>query len=248
MKYFRTVATILVILALSFGAAFGFETTSYFLNEQELIAQLQAARFRVVEVGEKWGVRYVSIQFPMKAKIETIFPKIPMLQAIGEKVVRATEVFNQLERDIIRSNRDRDDTTQRKNVDIPLTNATPRIFPEWEERLAAEPQFISVSNAQQFLGYYEYGNLKYTFAVSTARQGRITPRMKGVICQKIRHHHSHLSGNVSMPYSMRLKKRYLIHEGVMPGQPDSAGCVRMFEKDAALLFSLVKVGTPFEVK
>jgi len=46
---------------------------------------------------------------------------------------------------------------------------------------------------------------------------------------------------------LRMQGAYFIHGGVLPGQSDSHGCVRMFIDDAKELYHLVDVGTPGKV-
>ncbi|HSO82990.1 L,D-transpeptidase, partial [Thiocapsa sp.] len=45
-----------------------------------------------------------------------------------------------------------------------------------------------------------------------------------------------------MPYSIQFYGHYFLHEGWLPGYPDSHGCVRVGEKDARFLFERMKVG------
>jgi lipoprotein-anchoring transpeptidase ErfK/SrfK len=47
-----------------------------------------------------------------------------------------------------------------------------------------------------------------------------------------------------MPWALLIKRPYYIHGGALPGQRDSAGCIRLFPKDAEELYQLVEVGTP----
>jgi lipoprotein-anchoring transpeptidase ErfK/SrfK len=51
-----------------------------------------------------------------------------------------------------------------------------------------------------------------------------------------------------MPYSLQFYGPYFIHEGYMPGHPDSHGCVRLHYEDARLLFDRMRIGDPVLVK
>lgn len=50
-----------------------------------------------------------------------------------------------------------------------------------------------------------------------------------------------------MPFSMQFYGNYFVHEGYLPGQPASHGCIRMGHYDARLLFERMKVGDPVVV-
>jgi lipoprotein-anchoring transpeptidase ErfK/SrfK len=45
-----------------------------------------------------------------------------------------------------------------------------------------------------------------------------------------------------MPYSIQFTGHYFLHEGWLPGHPDSHGCVRVGEQDARFLFERLKIG------
>lgn len=51
-----------------------------------------------------------------------------------------------------------------------------------------------------------------------------------------------------MPYSLQFYGPYYVHEGYMPGQPESHGCVRLHYENARLLFDRMRVGDPVMVK
>jgi lipoprotein-anchoring transpeptidase ErfK/SrfK len=51
-----------------------------------------------------------------------------------------------------------------------------------------------------------------------------------------------------MPYSLQFTGPYFVHEGWVPGRPDSHGCVRLHYEDAKLLFSRMRVGDRILVK
>ena len=50
-----------------------------------------------------------------------------------------------------------------------------------------------------------------------------------------------------MPYSIQFNGHYFLHEGWLPGYPDSHGCVRVGEPDARFLFERLKIGDRVEV-
>jgi lipoprotein-anchoring transpeptidase ErfK/SrfK len=50
-----------------------------------------------------------------------------------------------------------------------------------------------------------------------------------------------------MPYSIQFSGHYFLHEGWLPGYPDSHGCVRVGEQDARFLFERMQIGDPVSV-
>jgi lipoprotein-anchoring transpeptidase ErfK/SrfK len=47
-----------------------------------------------------------------------------------------------------------------------------------------------------------------------------------------------------MPYAIQFYGHYFLHEGWLPGYPDSHGCVRVGEQDARFLFERLRIGDP----
>ena len=94
-----------------------------------------------------------------------------------------------------------------------------------------------------FLALYVRGELKRVFPVSGGSLGRETPLIDFEIKAKEKSHWSNIY-DTWMPWSLLIKAPYYIHGGVLPGENDSAGCIRMFRQDARELYHLVEVGTP----
>ncbi len=83
----------------------------------------------------------------------------------------------------------------------------------------------------------------YTWRVSTARSGYVTPRGSFVPESLQRMHYSHKYHRSPMPYSIFFRGGYAIHgtyETRYLGRPVSHGCVRLLPEHAALLFQMVK--------
>ncbi|PIR58179.1 MAG: hypothetical protein COU71_00080, partial [Parcubacteria group bacterium CG10_big_fil_rev_8_21_14_0_10_38_31] len=111
--------------------------------------------------------------------------------------------------------------------------------------------FINIS-AQAF-GAYENG-LLITWGPISSSSERIecglaskkkykcvTPRGKFFISEKDVDHISKKypqpNGGSPMKYAMKFYGNYWIHAGILPGYPDSHGCIRIFHDDAKWLFS-----------
>ncbi|MGI8432904.1 MAG: L,D-transpeptidase [Chthoniobacterales bacterium] len=59
--------------------------------------------------------------------------------------------------------------------------------------------------------------------------------------------HAHFVG-APMPYFMEFSPGYGLHQGYLPGEPASHGCIRMPYWKARQFYDAVKVGTPVTVK
>lgn len=135
---------------------------------------------------------------------------------------------------------------------------------------------IIISLSQQTASFYKGDKLVGVSAISTGREGFGTPVGSYKILEKKENYASNLYGdyvdaagnvvvrNVSlkkdpappgttfrgaaMPFWMRLTTTGVgMHQGFLPGVPDSHGCVRMPEKMVKIFFANTSVGTPVRV-
>lgn len=135
---------------------------------------------------------------------------------------------------------------------------------------------IVVDLSEQTASFYKGDKLVGVSAVSTGREGFGTPTGEYKISQKNPNHVSNLYGdfvngqgdvvvrNVTngkdpvppgahfagapMPFFMRLGKTGVgLHQGFLPGVPDSHGCIRMPERMVKIFFENTPQGTPVSV-
>lgn len=135
---------------------------------------------------------------------------------------------------------------------------------------------IVIDLSEQTASFYKGDKLVGVSAISTGREGFATPVGSYKILQKKIDYASNLygdyvdaAGNVvvrnvgikkdpmppgttfrgaPMPYWMRLTSSGVgMHQGFLPGVPDSHGCIRMPEKMVKIFFDNVAVGTPVKV-
>lgn len=135
---------------------------------------------------------------------------------------------------------------------------------------------IVINLTEQTASFYKAQKLVGVSAISSGREGFATPTGNYNILQKNRDHVSNLygdyvdaAGNVvvrnvdikrdpapagatfrgaPMPYFMRLSNAGVgMHQGFLPGIPDSHGCIRMPEKMAVSFFNNTPLGTPIRV-
>lgn len=135
---------------------------------------------------------------------------------------------------------------------------------------------ILIDLSEQTASFYKGSKLVGVSAISSGREGFGTPVGNYKILQKNPNHVSNLYGDyvdangtvlvrnvdvkkdpkppgavfagAPMPFFMRLSNGGVgMHQGFLPGVPDSHGCIRMPEKMVKIFFENVSVGTPVRV-
>lgn len=146
----------------------------------------------------------------------------------------------------------------------------------WDgEGVSGAPSII-IDISDQTASFYKGSKLVGVSAISSGREGHDTPVGSYKILQKELDHHSNLYGDyvdasgtvlvrnvdvqkdpkpagavfagAPMPFFMRLTHGGVgMHQGFLPGIPDSHGCIRMPERMAKIYFANVSVGTPVRI-
>jgi lipoprotein-anchoring transpeptidase ErfK/SrfK len=101
--------------------------------------------------------------------------------------------------------------------------------------------------SSQRMNVFIDGELAYSWAISSARKGYVTPRGSYRPTLLKRMHYSRKYDNSPMPHSIFFRGGYAIHgTGYVKqlGRPASHGCIRLHPSNAARLFSLVKTYGP----
>jgi hypothetical protein len=135
---------------------------------------------------------------------------------------------------------------------------------------------IVIDLSEQQASFYKGGKLVGVSAISSGREGFGTPKGQYKITQKNPDHASNLYGdyvnaqgdvmvkNVAykkdpmppgsrfagspMPFFMRLGRTAVgLHQGFLPGVPDSPGCIRMPERMVKIFFDNAPAGTPVTI-
>lgn len=145
----------------------------------------------------------------------------------------------------------------------------------WDDSGIAGLPAIVINLTKQTASFYKDGKLVGVSAISSGREGFDTPAGNFKITQKNIDHASNLygdyvdaSGNVvvkdvdvkkdprpagttfrgaPMPYFMRITGGVGMHQGFLPGVPDSHGCIRMPQRMARLFWDNAPLGTPVTV-
>lgn len=100
-----------------------------------------------------------------------------------------------------------------------------------------------VSIGSQTMKVYHEGRLLFTWPVSTAKAGKITPPGTYEPEFLSRNHRSRRYNNAPMPFAIFYDGNYAIHgtdQIKRLGQPASHGCVRLHPDNAKILFQMVK--------
>lgn len=212
---------------------------AYQLDKGKLIQELAGANYAVLGEADYYGIPCVRIVLPVGQAIYQVCRQVPLLNANFFEAREAIAVLNGLHYAYPRGYEGEPNQTEKETILIPLdTTIQSKVFPEFSPDFAQHSQFIFIDRERQFLTYYEDGHLITCFPVSTGRTKKGTPAMEGwVKCKK--EEHTSTIYDVLMPFSLLLARPYFLHAGVMPGAPDSAGCIRLFTEHAKWLFERV---------
>jgi len=115
----------------------------------------------------------------------------------------------------------------------------------WAPALPASAATLvaKVSLSTQTMTVLQNGKVRYTWRVSTARDGKVTPTGSWTAKRFARFHRSSRYGNAPMPYSIFYSGNFSVHgtnATSQLGNPASAGCIRLSRKNARTLFSMAK--------
>ena len=209
--------------------------------------ELEQSGFTVLDSGITYGVPYVEIQVPRGASVVSIIRKVPSLNADFFRYRDKIAFLNGVNPFYIKSIYGEPFSLEADFLRIPLDpGLDPEIFPAFEDALASHEKYILVDLDKGYLGLYARGELERVFPISGGKSEKQTPLLTFEIKAKDKEHWSSIY-DVYMPYSLLMESPYYIHGGVLPGEHDSAGCIRMFRRDARELYHLVDVGTPGRV-
>ncbi|MBM4286128.1 MAG: L,D-transpeptidase [Deltaproteobacteria bacterium] len=212
-----------------------------------MVRELAQAGFSIVRTGEEYQAPFVEIAAPPGLAIYTLCRRVPSLNARFFEARDKIAAFNNLNPFFVRHDEGRPHHFRLPTIKIPLDfTRDPVIFPAYQEGLAAYPQYLLIDIGKCYLALYERGVLVRVYPISPGALNHgnrsRTPLVRFTIQSKAEHKWSSIY-DAWMPYSLQVHGPYFIHGGVLPGEPDSKGCIRMFTDHARELFNLVEVGT-----
>ena len=100
-----------------------------------------------------------------------------------------------------------------------------------------------VDKSEQKLHLFQNHHKKYSWDVSTARAGKVTPTGTWNAKWLSKHHKSSIYNYAPMPYSIFYNDNFAIHgtdQISRLGTPASSGCIRLHPENAAVLFAMVE--------
>lgn len=209
-----------------------------------LLEELARAGLEVLETGVLYGVPYVAVKMPLGESVTTLCRRVPSLNRDFFRARERIAFFNGVHPGYVRTASAEPFSLKAPSLKIPLhPEPAPEIFPPRDDSLAGFDKYLLIDLDKGFLALYRRGDLFRVFPISAGRPGKRTPVISFRILAKDRDHWSSLY-DVWMPWALLIRPPYFIHAGVLPGEHDSAGCIRLFPRDAEELFHLVEVGTP----
>lgn len=116
----------------------------------------------------------------------------------------------------------------------------------------ADSRALKFRLSSQTFNYTENGELVVSGPIASGKASSPTPTGKFRVLSKNKDKESSKYDNeigtpAWMPYSMQFYGNYFLHEGYLPGQPASHGCIRLGHDHARLLFERMKIGDPVVV-
>ncbi len=155
------------------------------------------------------------------------------------------KLFGEQWRDVARFNRiDRRHAVSGIAIKVPKSLAALAQFtplPLFYEPAEEAEQFILIDLAEQFLGAYEYGALRFALPLASGNGGHETPTGQFRITAAHRSHQSrrYMVEGTDRPYPMNHALRFYVNrEGVsywihgrdLPGHPASHGCIGLYDE------------------
>jgi hypothetical protein len=209
--------------------------------------ELEEAGLRVLGSGMAYGVPYAEIEVPEGASITSLCRSVPSFNADFTRCRNKIAFLNALNPNFVKTRDRQPFSLEAETLKIPLNmDIMPEIFPAHDNSLESYDKFILVDIGKGFLALYGQGELLRVFPISGGASGAETPLMNFTVKAKYENHWSTIY-DTWMPWSLLMKLPYYIHGGALPGRRDSAGCIRLFLRDARELYHLVEVGTPGRV-
>lgn len=143
---------------------------------------------------------------------------------------------------------------ERKVVDELVSEAAPTRddVPADQPSEAPKPRALTIALGAQQFTYAEDGEVVRIGPISSGAEGYPTPKGRFSVRSKDKdkvssRYTNQIDMQAWMPYAIQFHGHYFLHEGWLPGYPDSHGCVRLGEKDARFLFEQMQPGDPIEV-
>ncbi len=207
----------------------------------------ERGRMTTGQVETVFGVPCVQVSLEDGESIRTFVHSIPAFQKKPIMIQDRIALVNKTHYLLI-VNGPGNISTDKNKIFVPLDySIEPRILPEFLSDAANNEKYILIDRRQQYLGLYEWGNLKHCFPISSGTHNS-TPIRRFVVSHMDEIHFSSKYEQAPMDHALHIGNGYFIHEGIVPGYPASHGCIRIFPLDARFLFyRWAKPGIPGKI-
>jgi hypothetical protein len=194
-----------------------------------------------------YGVPCVEVMLDSGESIMTFVNSIPSLKKKSLIVQDRIALLNRMHYLLV-VNGSGNISTDKNKIFVPLDySIEPKILPEFLRGAANHEKYILIDRRQQYLGLYEWGNLKYCYPISSGTSNS-TPLKKFVVIYMDQVHYSSKYEQAPMDHALNIFNDYFIHEGIVPGYPATHGCIRLFPLHARFLFyQWAKPGLPGKI-
>jgi hypothetical protein len=207
----------------------------------------EQGRMTTREISIVYGVPCVEVMLNSGESIMTFVRSIPSLRQKSLMVQDRIALINKMHYLLV-VHASGNVSTEKSNIFVPLDySIEPKILPDFLPAAANHEKYILIDRRQQYLGLYEWGNLKYCYPISSGTANS-TPLKKFVVFYMDEVHNSTIFDQAPMDLALNIGNAYFIHEGIVPGYPASHGCVRIFPLHARFLFyHWAKPGIPGKI-
>ncbi|ESQ08561.1 MAG TPA: murein L,D-transpeptidase [Chromatiaceae bacterium] len=139
--------------------------------------------------------------------------------------------------------------------DVAKTTVSQKVIPpppNPETLPSAQTRQLDILLDSQTFNYYEDGELLWSGRISAGTAEHPTPTGNFRVRAKNKNKRSGSYTNsfnmpTPMPYALQFLGPYWVHEGYVPNEPASHGCVRLRYEDAKFVYSRIRVGDPINV-
>ena len=124
--------------------------------------------------------------------------------------------------------------------------------PDPESLPAADKRRLDLLLGSQTFNYYEDDQLVWSGRISSGAAEHPTPKGSFRVQAKNKYKRSGSYTNyfdrpTPMPYALQFSGPYWVHEGYVPNEPASHGCVRLRYQDAQFVYARINVGDAINV-
>ena len=203
----------------------------------------EQGRLTTGQITPVYGVPCVEVMLKDGESIMSLVHSIPSLKKISHKAQDRIALINKTHYLLI-INGSGNMSTDKARIFVPVDYASePKILPDFLSNAASHEKYILIDRRQQYLGLYEWGQLKHCYPISSGTSNS-TP-LTSFVVQGMDEFHYSRKFDAPMDHALNIYNDYFIHEGIVPGYPASHGCIRLFPLHARFLFyQWAKPGIP----